>query len=68
MDAADYAAAHMERLDDARLRSRPRLVSRTDAGTDCLDRGEDIPAARRAAIPGCRFCVDCQEETDRRCA
>lgn len=26
----------------------------------CDDCGEDIPEARRLAVPGCRLCVECQ--------
>lgn len=27
----------------------------------CLECGMDIPQPRRKAIPGCKFCVECQE-------
>ena len=33
--------------------------------SDCAECGAEIPAARREAIPGVRFCLVCQEETDR---
>ncbi|AYL51280.1 TraR/DksA family transcriptional regulator [Citrobacter freundii] len=26
----------------------------------CAECGEDIPAARRAAVPGCQTCAECQ--------
>ncbi|EME5082336.1 TraR/DksA family transcriptional regulator [Klebsiella aerogenes] len=26
----------------------------------CTECGEDIPAPRRAAVPGCQTCADCQ--------
>lgn len=32
----------------------------------CLDCGEDIPAARKQAQPGCSFCVQCQTFHDKR--
>jgi len=32
----------------------------------CEECGDSIPDARRAAIPGIRLCVDCQEERDAR--
>ena len=32
----------------------------------CRACGEDIPAARRAAVPACRFCVDCQDTLEAR--
>lgn len=33
---------------------------------ECEDCGEDIPEARRAALPGARTCIRCQSERDRR--
>ena len=32
---------------------------------NCADCGQPIPEARRAAMPGVRLCVACQEESDR---
>jgi phage/conjugal plasmid C-4 type zinc finger TraR family protein len=32
----------------------------------CVACGEDIPEARRRALPGVRFCIDCQAARDRR--
>jgi len=34
----------------------------------CEDCGEDIPQARREAVPGVRLCVTCQSEHDREAA
>lgn len=31
----------------------------------CEECGEEIPEARRRAIPGVRLCIDCQEEADK---
>lgn len=31
----------------------------------CLECGEDIPEARRLALPGVRLCRKCQEEAER---
>ena len=31
----------------------------------CEECGEEIPEARRRAIPGVRLCIDCQEEEDK---
>ncbi|HUY83147.1 MAG TPA: DksA/TraR family C4-type zinc finger protein [Steroidobacteraceae bacterium] len=41
-----------------RLRSGPSL-------THCESCGDEIPEARRAAVPGVRLCVACQSERDR---
>ena len=31
----------------------------------CEECGEEIPLARRQALPGVRLCIDCQEEADK---
>ncbi|WP_341896661.1 DksA/TraR family C4-type zinc finger protein [Sphingobium sp. YR657] len=48
---------------------RARVTMRSGEGSEqCEDCGEDIPKARRAALPGTRTCVACQStrDTDRR--
>ncbi len=35
------------------------------AGRLCRVCGEEIAAGRRAALPGCRFCVNCQSLLER---
>lgn len=30
----------------------------------CAECGEDIPEPRRAAVPGCKTCAECQEEIE----
>lgn len=37
-----------------------RVVYQGESATECDSCGDDIPEARRVAVPGCRFCVDCQ--------
>lgn len=32
--------------------------------THCLDCEEPIPEARRKAVPGCQYCIDCAEERE----
>lgn len=44
---------------------RARIMMPAGDGTDeCDDCGEDIPPARRAALPGTRTCVACQAKRD----
>jgi phage/conjugal plasmid C-4 type zinc finger TraR family protein len=60
-DEMDRVQAHNEDFQAFALDLNQR--SREPAnytGTDCLDCGVEIPAARRAANPGCRRCVACQ--------
>ncbi len=49
---------------DAVLRARASMP-KGDAATVCIECGEDIPEARRQALPGVRTCVACQSERDR---
>lgn len=44
-----------------RLAAQQRYASATDCGW-C---GEEIPEARRQAVPGCELCARCQEEKER---
>jgi phage/conjugal plasmid C-4 type zinc finger TraR family protein len=32
----------------------------------CEDCGAIIPLPRREAVPGCRFCIECQREREKR--
>jgi phage/conjugal plasmid C-4 type zinc finger TraR family protein len=45
----------------ARARSR---LGRGESRRLCEDCGEEIPEARRRAVPGVRRCVACQQELD----
>ena len=45
----------------ARVRSRR---SNAEGLTHCEECGEEIPSARRRAVPGVRRCVQCQAEAD----
>ena len=49
---------------DGVLRSQQRLPS-GPGSSHCDACGATIPEARRAAIPGVRLCVSCQETVDR---
>ncbi len=51
-------------VEDAVERARSRLP-RGDSLEFCEECGNEIPAARRAAIAGVRRCVACQEAADR---
>jgi len=50
-------------VDAAVERARSRLP-RGESLTHCEDCGEQIPEARRRAVPGVRRCVVCQSEAD----
>ena len=45
-----------------RIRSRPTLQG--ESLERCAECEEEIPDARRKAIPGVKLCIDCQQERD----
>lgn len=47
------------------LRARARIPA-GPALAHCLECGDEIPKARRRALPGVRTCVACQSALDRR--
>jgi phage/conjugal plasmid C-4 type zinc finger TraR family protein len=49
---------------DGIQRARSRLAQGPTL-SNCEDCGNSIPEARRAALPGVRLCVACQEARDR---
>lgn len=50
---------------DGVLRARASMPA-GESAAHCIECGEDIPEARRQAIPGVRTCVPCQSERDRK--
>lgn len=64
MDDADRAVDQQEHLLAATIKHRPRQGARTEPGLACLACGEEIPEARRRALPGACLCIDCQEDAE----
>jgi len=56
-ERAEYFTA--KAIEQAREGLRPRLLREPEP--ECVDCGEEIPAARRKALPGCPRCVSCQQ-------
>ena len=50
-------------IEDAVKRARAQLPSGPGL-THCEQCGEEIPEARRQAVPGARLCLPCQDERD----
>ncbi|MDX1572343.1 MAG: DksA/TraR family C4-type zinc finger protein [Xanthomonadales bacterium] len=50
-------------VDDAVRKARGNMP-RGESLKECEECGDVIPEARRAALPGVRRCVQCQEEAD----
>jgi phage/conjugal plasmid C-4 type zinc finger TraR family protein len=67
MDEIDMAQSHWDLLLAAKINSlRLKAATADEAATDCEECGEEIPLARRKAVPGCTFCVKCQARMEAR--
>jgi phage/conjugal plasmid C-4 type zinc finger TraR family protein len=64
-DVIDQADEYTARGLAARIAEIRAGLSETETAIECEDCGEEIPEARRRAVPGCRCCVECQEERER---
>jgi phage/conjugal plasmid C-4 type zinc finger TraR family protein len=68
-DDIDRACEREEELRSDALRDQARragLLNKTvaDSATECEDCGEEIPLARRRAVPGCKTCITCQQRVE----
>ncbi|MBA7791345.1 TraR/DksA family transcriptional regulator [Citrobacter freundii] len=61
----DQASALEEMMRDHAIQAH-RLNRNAVSAEHCAECGEDIPAPRRAAVPGCQTCASCQEEIELR--
>ncbi len=62
-DIIDTAAEIEELQRNAALYAH--RVNRNDVSAErCVKCGEDIPAPRRAAVPGCQTCASCQADLE----
>jgi phage/conjugal plasmid C-4 type zinc finger TraR family protein len=53
-------------IQDELKRMQQRPVPQGEGLTHCAECEEEIPEARRRAIPGVKLCVDCQSARDSR--
>ncbi|OEY67439.1 TraR/DksA C4-type zinc finger protein [Marinobacter sp. X15-166B] len=61
-DIADTAGDHIEKeLEMVLANHRNRQLAPASSDPYCEECDNEIPAARRAALPGCANCVDCQQ-------
>ncbi|BBP81152.1 hypothetical protein PHLH8_07940 [Pseudomonas sp. Pc102] len=59
----ELAEAHQAEMLQHRIDNRVRYTG--VSAEECDDCGDDIPKARQLAVPGCRFCVQCQGRAER---
>ncbi|MDF1729267.1 MAG: DksA/TraR family C4-type zinc finger protein [Sulfitobacter sp.] len=51
-------------INDELARLKSRKVPQGESRTHCAECEEEIPEARRIALPGVKLCVDCVAERD----
>lgn len=64
-DNADFATDLLERRMESALAHR-RLPTAPAANDECEECGDEIPAARREAVPWANTCIECQEINERK--
>lgn len=62
----DAEAEHAMVLAENGIEAARSMMPHGPTSLQCWDCGEDIPRARREAVPGVKYCIDCQEDHDRR--
>ncbi len=65
-DDADRAYAHVDRSTQAAVAAARAAVAAGPAARECDKCGDEIPQARREAVPGARLCVECLTEAEHR--
>ncbi len=51
-------------IDDELKRMKSRPAPQGESLSHCAECEEEIPQARRAAIPGVKLCIDCAQDRD----
>ncbi|MFV0626147.1 MAG: TraR/DksA C4-type zinc finger protein [Alphaproteobacteria bacterium] len=66
VDVADIATEQIELNKEFSIRNfRKNLMHHKKSQKFCLECGEEIPLARRNAVAGCEYCIDCQLEIEK---
>lgn len=63
-DKADIAGDYIEKSLELSLANQRNQVTPINDEPYCLECGDEIPAARREALPGCAHCVSCQQDLE----
>lgn len=54
------SASEIEELQRNNALAARRINRNAVSAENCVECGEDIPQPRRAAVPGCQTCAECQ--------
>lgn len=59
-------AIHLSMNAVAEKRREMELQALSPSLENCEECGDDIPEARRLAVPGCKLCIHCKQVAERR--
>lgn len=66
MDDADRAQGHIEAELERRIAAARGVVKQSTVSNEfCDECGDEIPRARRLAVPGCTHCAPCASDLER---
>lgn len=65
MDECDRCAEHAALIESLAIRAARAAVPSGESPYRCEECGRVIPKGRREAMPGVRYCVECQMELER---
>ncbi|KAF1312717.1 hypothetical protein BLX42_01850 [Pseudomonas sp. SG-MS2] len=66
MDESQFELAQRQQEAQLQRAIDGRVQYKGESAEECDSCEVEIPQARRLAVPGCRFCVDCQGLLERR--
>ena len=65
-EEAEMAQLHSIHLHMNAIAEVRKKIGKGPSLTHCEECGEEIPEARRIAVSGCKTCITCQENLDKR--
>lgn len=65
-EMAQVHSLHIHMNAIAEVQKRVAEQAKLPSAEFCVECGEEIPQARRDAIPGVQLCIDCKELSERR--
>ncbi|WP_376746746.1 MULTISPECIES: TraR/DksA C4-type zinc finger protein [Stutzerimonas stutzeri subgroup] len=68
MDERAFELAQQREMEDREAAIARRVRYQGVSLTECEECGDEIPPARREAVKGCRLCIACQADEDKRYA
>jgi phage/conjugal plasmid C-4 type zinc finger TraR family protein len=63
--ADDHVEAQQNLNDDSLKLQRMRRDKQDNKSGICRECGSEIPRSRRMALPGCKYCLDCQRASEK---